>query len=146
MDTVLRDVLGWRDSYLTDLGHPALATAANGVRSPNHAVTVTPSGALVYGDTIGALVLAVDPTSSLRDASDDGWAASPIDRMEELLRSTGVPIGVVTDGRWWSVVSARANTMPASGVVDAQTWIEVCAASQSRMRGLRPLPLAAMAN
>ena len=31
---------------------------------------------------------------------------------------------MVTDGRWWGIVSARAETMVASGIVDAQTWIE----------------------
>src|SRR5690606_19177179 len=45
-------------------------------------------------------------------------------RMEELLRTAQVPIGVVTDGRWWGIVSAREKTMVASGIVDAQTWIE----------------------
>ena len=44
--------------------------------------------------------------------------------MEELLRASGVPIGVVTDGRWWAIVSARPETMVASGIFDAQTWIE----------------------
>ena len=62
------------------------------------------------GDTTGALVLVVDPVDSLRDPLDDGWAASPVDRMEELLRNSGVRIGVVTDGRWWAVVSARPET------------------------------------
>ena len=47
------------------------------VRSPDHAVTVRPTGALVHGDTIGALVLVIDPVDSLRDPLADGWAASP---------------------------------------------------------------------
>ncbi|MGH3887569.1 MAG: SAM-dependent DNA methyltransferase, partial [Pseudonocardiaceae bacterium] len=71
-----------------------------------------------------ALVLVVDPVDSLRDPLDDGWAASPIDRMEELLRAGKIPVGVVTDGRWCAIVSAREQTMVASGIVDAQTWIE----------------------
>ncbi|KJS60888.1 Eco57I restriction-modification methylase domain-containing protein [Streptomyces rubellomurinus] len=121
---ILRNVLGWGDHYTTDLTGALFADAADGVRSPNYAVTVTPTGALAYGETIGALVLVVDPVDSLRDPLDDGWATSPIDRMEELLRHGKVPIGVVTDGRWWAVVSARKDTMVASGVVDAQTWIE----------------------
>ncbi|MFK0133239.1 Eco57I restriction-modification methylase domain-containing protein [Streptomyces rubiginosohelvolus] len=116
VDLVLRQVLRWGDSYAT--------TAAGEVRSPNHAVTVRPNGALVHGDTTGALVLVVDPVDSLRDPLTDGWAASPVDRMEELLRATTIPIGVVTDGRWWGIVSARERTMVASGIVDAQTWIE----------------------
>lgn len=124
VELVLREVIGWTDSYTTDLTAPALADIAGGLTSPNRAVTVHPTGALVHGDTVGALVLVVDPVDSLRDPLDDGWATSPIDRMEELLRHGQVPIGVVTDGRWWGIVSARELTMVASGIVDAQTWIE----------------------
>ncbi|MGH3796691.1 MAG: Eco57I restriction-modification methylase domain-containing protein [Pseudonocardiaceae bacterium] len=122
VDVVLREVLGWADSYVTSTtGNPSIG---NAVRSPNHAVTVRPDGALTHGEATGALVLVVDPVDSLRDPLDDGWAASPIDRMEELLRAATVPVGVVTDGRWWAIVSARAQTMVAAGIVDAQTWIE----------------------
>ena len=117
VEVILRDVLGWDDSYVTTV-------TGDGVRSPNYVVTVRPSGALVHGDATGALVLVVDPVESLRDPLDDGWANSPIDRMEELLRAARIPIGVVTDGRWWAIVSARQQTMVASGIVDAQTWIE----------------------
>ncbi|AWS48740.1 SAM-dependent methyltransferase [Streptosporangium sp. 'caverna'] len=117
VEIVLRDVLGWADTYV-------FGASRVEVRSPNHAVTVSPTGALVHGEVTDALVLVVDPVESLRDLLDDGWATSPIDRMEELLRSGGVPIGVVTDGRWWAIVSAREQTMVASGIVDAQTWIE----------------------
>jgi hypothetical protein len=117
-DVVLRKVLGWKDLYA------APAAADIKVHSPDYSVTVTPSGALVRGDTTGALVLVVDPVDSLRDPSSDGWAASPVDRMEELLRTSGTRIGVVTDGRWWAIVSGRPETMVASGIFDAQTWIE----------------------
>ena len=118
VDVVLRKVLGWKDLYA------APAAADIKVHSPDYSVTVTPTGALVRGDTTGALVLVVDPVDSLRDPSGDGWAASPVDRMEELLRASGIRIGVVTDGRWWAIVSARPETMVASGIFDAQTWIE----------------------
>ena len=118
VDVVLRKTLGWKELYAT----PAAADVK--VHSPDYSVTITPTGALVRGDTTGALVLVVDPVDSLRDPSGDGWAASPVDRMEELLRTSGVPIGVVTDGRWWAIVSARPETMAASGIFDAQTWIE----------------------
>ncbi|MCP2298536.1 Methyltransferase domain-containing protein [Nocardia amikacinitolerans] len=116
VDLVLREVFGWAQMYS--------AGSAIAVKSPNHQVTVTATGALVRGELTGALVLVTDPVSSLRDPLDDGWAASPIDRMEELLRASDVRIGVVTDGRWWAIVSARPKTMVASGIVNAQTWIE----------------------
>jgi methylase of polypeptide subunit release factors len=117
VEVVLREVLGWGESFVTTV-------SGTEVRSPDHTVTVRAGGALAHGVTTGALALVVDPVDSLRDPLDDGWATSPIDRMEELLRASQVPIGVVTDGRWWAIVSARVQTMVASGIVDAQTWIE----------------------
>ena len=119
VDVILRTVLGWKNFYL------APASADVKVHSPDYSVTVTPTGALSRGDTTGALVLVTDPVESLRAPLDDGWAASPIDRMEELLRTSGVRVGVVTDGRWWAVVSARPETMVASGITDSQRWIEL---------------------
>ena len=44
--------------------------------------------------------------------------------MEAVLRAAGVPVGIVTDGRWWGLVCARDGEMAASGIVDAQTWAE----------------------
>ncbi|WP_201294627.1 DNA methyltransferase [Nocardiopsis sp. FR4] len=122
VELILCNILGWGDRYTTDFTE--FAEVAAGVRSPDHTVTVTPTGVLAHGEKLGAFVLVVDPVDSLRDPLDDGWATSPIDRMEELLRFGGVPVGVVTDGRWWAIVSARKDTMVASGIVDAQTWIE----------------------
>ncbi|MEU9001628.1 DNA methyltransferase [Streptomyces sp. NPDC048551] len=118
VDLVLRQGLRWGSSYVVP------APAAAEVHSPDYAVTVRAAGALLHGDTTGALVLVTDPVDSLRDPLTDGWAAAPIDRMEELMRASRIPIGVVTDGRWWAIVSARPQTMVASGIVDAQTWIE----------------------
>ena len=31
---------------------------------------------------------------------------------------------MVTDGRWWAVVSAPREGSAASGIVDCQTWVE----------------------
>ncbi|MCC3766073.1 Eco57I restriction-modification methylase domain-containing protein [Streptomyces sp. UNOC14_S4] len=118
VDLVLRQGLRWGTDYTVPT--PVVAE----VHSPDYTVTVRADGALVHGEKLGALVLVADPADSLRDPLTDGWSASPIDRMEELLRASGVPIGVVTDGRWWAIVSARPQTMVASGIVDAQTWIE----------------------
>ena len=131
VDVILRTVLGWKNFYLT----PASVDVK--VHSPDYAVTVSPTGALTRGDTTGALVLVTDPVESLRDPLNDGWAASPIDRMEELLRKSGVRIGVVTDGRWWAAVSARPETMVASGITDSQRWIELPAVRDAFLQLLR---------
>jgi hypothetical protein len=136
VDVVLRTVLGWKNFYLTP---PPVDVK---VHAPDYSVTVTPTGALTRGDsavggTVGALVLVTDPVESLRDPLDDGWAASPIDRMEELLRASGVRVGVVTDGRWWGIVSARPETMVASGITDSQRWTELPAVRDAFIALLR---------
>jgi hypothetical protein len=118
VEAVLRDVIGWSESleWGTVAGVPA--------QSPNRAVTVTAQGALVGNEGTGALVHVIDPTDSLRQPPSDLWAATPIDRIEALLRENGVAIGIVTDGRWWGLVHAAEGTMAASGIVDALTWVE----------------------
>ncbi|MDR2974046.1 MAG: N-6 DNA methylase, partial [Propionibacteriaceae bacterium] len=127
VDVILRRLLDWGDHYRSAAELPSLASyqAASG----NGFVKVEPTGALAHQDQVGALVLVVDPCDSLRDVTPDGWAASPIDRMEAMLRSveSKTTIGVVTDGRWWALVSVPQGSMAASGIVDAQTWIEEAA-------------------
>lgn len=118
VETVLRDVVGWAESLqwgtVTDVQ----------AQSPNRAITVSAHGALVGPNDTGALVHVVDPIDSLRQTPGDLWAATPIDRLEALLRENGVEIGIVTDGRWWGLVCAREGKMTASGIVDALTWVE----------------------
>mgnify|MGYP000971852113 CR=1 FL=1 len=119
VQTVLRDVIGWQDSLVWG--------DATGIQaqSPSLTVTISPQGVLTDPDGAhAALVYVIDPVDSLRETPNDGWAATPIDRLEELLRASDIPIGIITDGRWWGLVSARTGSMPASGVVDSLTWIE----------------------
>lgn len=118
VETVLRDVVGWGESLEWGVVPGVEA------QSPNRAVTVAAQGALLGADSIGALVLIVDPADSLRQTPSDLWAANPVDRCEALLRENKVEIGIVTDGRWWALVCAREGSMAASGIVDALTWVE----------------------
>ncbi|WP_280365658.1 DNA methyltransferase [Nocardia abscessus] len=123
VDTVLREVIGWNATYITDLSGPDFVEILP-ARSPDRSVTVSAHGVLAHRGVLGALVLVVDPIDSLRATPDDGWAATPIDRLTRLLQESGISIGVVTDGRWWGLVCARPNASVASGIVDAHTWIE----------------------
>ncbi|GJO02299.1 hypothetical protein NJB18091_37020 [Mycobacterium marinum] len=118
VEAVLRDVAGWAESL--SWGEVPGVQA----QSPNRVVTVTTQAALTGPDGIGALVHVVDPVDSLRQTPNDLWAATPVDRMEALLRNNNVEIGILTDGRWWGLVCARQGSMAASGIVDALTWIE----------------------
>jgi len=46
-----------------------------------------------------------------------GWTASGVERLAVLLRARQVPVGVVTDGRWWALVWA-----PPGGTTGAAVW------------------------
>ena len=117
VDLVVRRVFGWGALYATDAAPVAVA-------SPNGKVRIASTGAFVRNAETLALTWVIDPVRSLRDLGEDGWATDAIDRMELLLRKAQVPIGVVTDGRWWAIVSAPPKTSVASGIVDSQTWVE----------------------
>ena len=123
---ILTGVLGWGGSWTTAQDRPALEETHRVSSDGYPPVTTTPTGALVRGQEVGALVLVTDPVDSLREVGRDGWATSPIDRMAAMLRAPGsaCSIGVVTDGRWWALVSAPRRGSTASGVVDCQTWVE----------------------
>lgn len=118
VEIVLRNVVGW--------GEMLECGTVSGIQaqSPNRVVTVTAQGALRGPEGIAALVHVIDPVDSLRRTPNDVWAATPIDRLEALLRGNGVRVGIVTDGRWWGLVHAAEGIMTASGVVDALTWSE----------------------
>ncbi|TXH28814.1 MAG: SAM-dependent DNA methyltransferase [Mycobacterium sp.] len=118
VETVLRDVAGWAES-LSWGDVPGVEA-----QSPNRAVTIGAQASLSGADGIGAIVHIIDPVDSLRQTPGDLWAANPIDRVEALLRGNKIPIGIVTDGRWWGLVYAREGAMAASGVVDSLTWVE----------------------
>lgn len=118
VETILRDVAGWAES-LSWGEVPGLEAW-----SPNRAVTIRAQASLNGTDGIGAIVHVIDSVDSLRQTPGDLWAANPIDRLEVMLRENKIPVGIVTDGRWWGLVCAREGAMAASGIVDALTWIE----------------------
>lgn len=117
IEAVLRTLLGWSDDVVLQPGELSAS-------SPNESVLVAPWAALENDGTRVALVAVVDRTENLRRVGADGWSANAIDRMALLLRETGVSIGVVTDGRWWALVSASKDVTTASGVWDALLWRE----------------------
>lgn len=116
IDVVLDDMAEWADLR---------ADADVIVRSPGEQITVKASAALQGPDgDHAALLLVCDPTSGLRDAGLDGWAANDIDRLAMLLRKAQVEVGIVTDGQWWALVWAKDGKPTGSGMVNALTWAE----------------------
>jgi hypothetical protein len=63
-------------------------------------------------------------THPLARLTEGGWSASGVERLAYLLRARDVPVGLVTDGRWWAVVWAPRGGTVAAGVFDAALWAE----------------------
>lgn len=59
-----------------------------------------------------------------RPSWGDDWAAGPADRLARLLRHHDVPLGLVTDGRWWCLVWAPVGGVTTTAVFDAIGWNE----------------------
>lgn len=125
VETMVRDVLGWGTYYTTDDPAGTLTAA-----SLDGHVSLTPTGVLTVAGTRYALLLVVDPSEDLTTPGTDGWAASPIDRAAALLRAstatgTGrVPVALVTDGRWWSLVWTSPTGAVGSGTFDGALFRE----------------------
>ncbi len=135
--TLLRDVLGWGDRLLLDDQVPA--SLAEPV--VEHGLTLRPDLAFVSPDTDtdtdtdteddaapgGYRMLGiVSPWARhpLTRTTDGGWTASPVERLAVLLRARDVPVGVVTDGRWWAVVWAPRGGTTGVAVWDAALFSE----------------------
>ncbi|MQA16814.1 MAG: hypothetical protein GEV09_22565 [Pseudonocardiaceae bacterium] len=63
-------------------------------------------------------------THPLMRTTERGWTASAAERLAVLLRARGVPIGLVTDGRWWAVVWAPPGGATGVAVWDASLFSE----------------------
>lgn len=138
---LLRSLLEWGDALALRQGEaddPALDRLT--LHVPEHGVVLRPDFALVEPGTdlaaepdtasaakrvrlLGVTVPAgTVPTS--RAASGGDWAASPADRLARLLRHHDIPLGLVTDGRWWCLVWAPIGGVTTTAVFDTIGWNE----------------------
>ncbi|MBW8485536.1 Eco57I restriction-modification methylase domain-containing protein [Actinomadura parmotrematis] len=125
IEYVLIDLLGWKETVHFD------GLAGLGVQVPEHETEVVPSFALLEpgalpGEDAGPvrlLGLISDGPPTRRVAGSD-WAATPADRLAHLLRARDVPLGLATDGRWWTLVWAPRGGVTTTAVFDAIGWHE----------------------
>lgn len=61
-------------------------------------------------------------THPLARTTVGGWSASPAERLAVLLRARDVPVGIVTDGRWWAIVWAPIGGTTGTAVWDSSLW------------------------
>ncbi|MFD9222687.1 Eco57I restriction-modification methylase domain-containing protein [Streptomyces sp. NPDC060064] len=138
---VLGRLLGWDDALAFRQGeseHHGLDRLT--LRVAEHNTEVRPNFALVEPGTdlavepdaesaakrvrlLGLTVPAgTAPTARVGGGGD--WSAAPADRLARLLRHHGVPLGLVTDGRWWCLVWAPLGGVTTTAVFDSIGWNE----------------------
>jgi hypothetical protein len=90
---------------------------------PTTGSVIRPDYALCGSDKTHLLISCYPPGTDLEaPLAKDTWAASPIERMTALCRSTQVRVGMVTNGELWSLVSAPADGSTSIGTWHARLW------------------------
>lgn len=138
---VLGRLLGWNDALTLRVGgseHHGLDRLT--LRVAEHNTEVRPDFVLTDPGTdlatepsveaatkrvrlLGMMVPAgTAPTARAGGGGD--WSAAPADRLARLLRHHGVPLGLVTDGRWWCLVWAPLGGVTTTAVFDSIGWNE----------------------
>jgi hypothetical protein len=129
---VLRDLLGWGE-LLRAKGLDGLA-----VEVAEHESTLVPTYVLVEPETgtdadasdvppsMARLLVSVCPPGQAPTARipDDDWSATPVDRLARMCRHHHVPLGLATDGRFWTLVYAPVGATTATCTFDAIGWPE----------------------
>jgi hypothetical protein len=98
------------------------------VSLPEHGVTVAPDLAVVNPTNVDEPLLLIhvyEPDTDL-DATRrfDGLAITPADRMVALLRATGCPTGIVTNGERWMLVHAPVGAVAGFASWYARLWAQ----------------------
>lgn len=93
---------------------------------PEHGVSINPDMAVVNPTNDDAALLLIhiyEPDTDL-DATRrfEGLAITPADRMVSLLRATGCPIGLVTNGERWQLVHAPVGAVAGFASWYARYW------------------------
>lgn len=93
---------------------------------PEHAVTLSPALAVVDEQRANKPLLLiqiyaqdVDLDATLKQ---DGWAATPADRMVQLCRSLGCRLGLITNGERWMLVDAPVGAVTTFASWYARIW------------------------
>ena len=151
IETMLRDVFDWQGHLRQGLELPAALTetvAEHGIRlHPDFAYfdeaepEDSPEEVEEDGDRDGEGEVPAQPadpggpwkmlgmvfpwgTHPLSRTATGSWTASPVERLAILLRAHKVPVGIVTDGRWWALVTAPIGGATGAAVWDASLFSE----------------------
>lgn len=93
---------------------------------PEHGVTLSPDLAVVDEQRANKPLLLIQTYSQGVDLDatlkQDGWAATPADRMVQLCRSLGCRLGLVTNGERWMLVDAPVGAVTTFASWYARIW------------------------
>ncbi|MCQ8831724.1 Eco57I restriction-modification methylase domain-containing protein [Streptomyces malaysiensis] len=141
---VLRSLLEWGDALVLRQSEaedvPDLALDRFTLDVPEHGVHLRADFALAEPGTdlaaepdvksaakrvrVLGMTLPSGTVPTARPKWGDDWSASPADRLARLLRHHDIPLGLLTDGRWWCLVWAPAGGVTTTAVFDAINWNE----------------------
>jgi hypothetical protein len=117
---ILEELLEYEPSVLKS-GDGLPATLV--YREPLTGAEVKPDFAVLSGDKARLLITRCAPDIDLSaPIAGETWAASPIERMINLCRATGVRVGLITDGEQWTLVSVPADGGSSLGTWYARIW------------------------
>ena len=93
---------------------------------PEHGVTLAPDLAVIDEQRANKPLLLIQTYAHDVDLdvtlTQDGWAATPADRMVALCRSLGCRLGLVTDGERWTLVDAPVGAVTTFASWYARIW------------------------
>jgi hypothetical protein len=93
---------------------------------PEHGVTLSPALAVVDEQRASKPLLLIQTYAQDLDLDatlkQDGWAATPADRMVQLCRSLGCRLGLVTNGERWMLVDAPVGAVTTFASWYARIW------------------------
>jgi len=125
---VLAELLGWGDAlHWNDAGSLDVMS----LDVTEHETRISPTFALIEpGEdpkpkTTRVLGMVCPPgTHPTARISGETWSATPVDRLARLCRYHEVELGLVTDGRWWTLVRAPRDKVTTAATFDAVAWSE----------------------
>ncbi len=93
---------------------------------PEHGVTLSPALAVIDEQRANKPLLLIQTYAQDVDLDatlkQDGWAATPADRMVQLCRSLGCRLGLVTNGERWMLVDAPVGAVSTFASWYARIW------------------------
>ena len=93
---------------------------------PEHGVTLSPALAVIDEQRANKPLLLIQTYAQEVDLDatlkQDGWAATPADRMVQLCRSLGCRLGLVTNGERWMLVDAPIGAVTTFASWYARIW------------------------